>query len=111
MVRQYKNMQEISSKRIADLEAQNKSLKESLAQKEDLIAKLQVCMDAHVYVCVIFIQVHIFALCTEHYFHLFRTYGCPYILAYLLSSPGIHTYFLSSPGIHMYLLSSPGMHT
>ena len=44
MVRQYKNMQEISSKRIADLEAQNMTLKDSLSQKDNLIAKLQVSM-------------------------------------------------------------------
>ena len=37
-------MQEISSKRIADLEAQNMTLKDSLMQKETLIAKLQVSL-------------------------------------------------------------------
>jgi hypothetical protein len=51
MVRQYKAMQEIGSKRIADLEAQNKSLKEALMLKDALIAKLQVpvrvCMLVH----------------------------------------------------------------
>ena len=42
MVRQYKGMQEQLGKRVADLEAQNKSLREGARLKDEQIAKLQV---------------------------------------------------------------------
>ena len=44
MVRQYKAMQEQLGKRVADLEAQNKGLREGARLKDEQIAKLQVMM-------------------------------------------------------------------
>lgn len=46
MVRQYKAMQEQLGKRVADLEAQNKSLREAARLKDEQIAKLQVRLGA-----------------------------------------------------------------
>ena len=42
MVRQYKAMQESMGKKLADLEAKNKELREKLSQRDELISKLQV---------------------------------------------------------------------
>ena len=42
MVRQYKAMQESMGKKVADLEAKNKELREKLSQRDELISKLQV---------------------------------------------------------------------
>ena len=47
MVRQYKGMQEQLGKRVADLEAQNKSLREGARLKDEQIAKLQVKRRRH----------------------------------------------------------------